>query len=83
MLIDRTVTGYKDWRLKLLQKLWHGDLESETREEGLLPGWESWYEGLNFGWRVQGGWKIPLDILLMDFQGVGKLGDINRHGCGW
>ena len=83
MLIDRSITGYENGGLKVLEKIRNGDLKSKAGEEGLFPGWECGYEGLDLGGRVQGWGKIPLDIVPMDLQRLGKYGDINGGSSGW
>ena len=67
----------------MLEKIRYGDLKSKAGEERLFPGWEGGYEGLDLCGRVQGWWKIPLDIVPMDLQCLGKYGDINGGSSGW
>ena len=58
-------------------------MKGETIEEWLFPGWESWYDGLDLCGRIYGWWEMPLNVMLMYLQSVGKFGHINRGGCGW
>ena len=71
------------WEIEGAGEVLAWDLNSETSEEWLFPGWESWYEGLNLCGRIQGWWDMPFNIMLTYFQGMGKFGHVNRSSSGW